>query len=330
MILKVGLNTIKSVGLNAAVVLSYLKKYGENIKTDEFFDVKLKTMEKELGIKRVNLKHAINKLEADKYIKTKSLVKGVITNVRFKIIHSENLQNPDVFKYVNTASNPLKTGVLKYVNTASKTVYLNTSTPHKHGAASIYSYITINSNILKKKNAFDENAICSDVRKNILSLLTPIEGAHQKQKPSPLLKKPVKKASKPKTNTKPKATILEREKRLIMAQEILSYLNKKAGKNFRLSAESNIKNIRARIEEGYTLEDFKSVIDKKTLQWNGLIFSNGQHASNYLRPATLFGSKNFENYLNENNLNEPHNKKFKNDLERDLWNFFEKNNCKGS
>ena len=67
MILKVGLNTIKSVGLNAAVVLSYLKKCGVNIKTDQFFDVKLKTMERELGIKRVNLKAAINQLETDKY-----------------------------------------------------------------------------------------------------------------------------------------------------------------------------------------------------------------------------------------------------------------------
>ena len=88
------------------------------------------------------------------------MVKGVITNVRFKVIHSENLENPDAFKYVNTAS---------------KTVHLNTSTAHKHGAASIYSYITINSNILKKKNAFGENEISSDVRKNILSLLTPIQ-----------------------------------------------------------------------------------------------------------------------------------------------------------
>jgi|TARA_R100000482_G_scaffold124513_2_gene77568 uncharacterized phage protein (TIGR02220 family) len=330
MILKIELEMIKKIGLDATVFFSYLKKYGDNIKAEGFFSVKLKTVEKDLDIKRVSLKNAIRLLENKKYIKTMTLAKGIITNVRFKIIHIQNEQTHGVFKYVNTASKPLKTRVLEYVNTAASTVHLNTSTPHKHDAPSIYSYITINSNILKRKNNLGENSISSDVRKNILSLLTLKEGYSKKQTPSPLVKKPIKKAFKRETNSDAKGGISKREKTLILAEEILNYLNQKTGKKFRINAVSNSKHILARISEGYTLEEFKLVIDKKTLQWSDLIFSNGQPASNYLRPATLFNSKNFENYLNENNLSKPNNKKFKSDLDRDLYNFFKKNNCQGS
>ena len=330
MILKIELGMIKKIGLHATVLLSYLKKTRDNIKADGFFVVKIKTIEKDLGIKRVSLKNAISQLENDKYIKTMTLAKGVIASVRFKVIHSENLENTDVFKYVNTALKPLKTDVLKYIHSALSPMYLNTSTPHKHSAPSIYSYNIINNIILKEKAFSDKTLVPDDVRKNILSLLTGKGGSSKKETPTPLIKKPIKTASKAKTNINVKVTISKREKSLILAEEILNYLNQKAGKKFRINAESNLKNIRARLSEGYSLEDFKSVIDKKTLQWNGLIFSNGQPASNYLRPATLFNSKNFENYLNENNLNEPDNKKFKNDLDRDLYNFFKKNNCHGS
>ena len=330
MILKIELGMIKKIGLNATVLLSYLKKCRDNIKTEGFFSVKLKTIEKDLSIKRVNLKLAISQLQNEKYIKTMSVIRGVIADVRFKIIHSENEEIDGVFKYINTASKPLKSDVLKYVNTAAFPVHLNTSTPHKHGAPSICSNNIINNIIFSEKVSSGENLIPDDVRKNILSLLTANGGSSQKETTPPLIKKPLKKASKPKINTNVKATISKREKSLIMAEEILSYLNQKAGKKFRVTAESNQKYIKARISEGYSLEDFKLIIDSKTLQWNHLIFSNGQPASNYLRPATLFNSKNFENYLNENNLEEPHNKKFKNDLDRDLWNFFQKNNCQGS
>jgi uncharacterized phage protein (TIGR02220 family) len=330
MILKVELGMIKKIGLNATVLLSYLKKCRDNIKAEAFFSVKLKTIEKELGIKRVNLKLAISQLQTEKYIKTMSVIKGVITNVRFKIIHSENEEIDGVFKYVNTAAKPLKSGVLKYVNTAAFPVHLNTSTPHKHTAPSICSNNIINNIIFSEKVCSGKKLIQDDVRKNILSLVSLNGGSSQKETTPPLIKKPLKKASKPKTNTNVSEEISEREKRLIWAQEILLYLNKKAGKKFRVTAESNQKYIIARISEGYSLEDFKLVIDSKTHQWNDLIFSNGLPASNYLRPATLFNSKNFENYLNENNSEKPNNKKFKNDLDRDLWNFFQKNNCQGS
>jgi len=75
--------------------------------------------------------------------------------------------------------------------------------------------------------------------------------------------------------------------------EIVSYLNKKTGKDFKPKAIKTRKLIRARTNEGYTTEDFKQVIDMKVSQWLKDPTMNG-----YLRPETLFGTK-FESYLNE-------------------------------
>ena len=47
------------------------------------------------------------------------------------------------------------------------------------------------------------------------------------------------------------------------------------------------------MNEGYTLEDFKTVIDKKYDEWN-----NDTKMKKFLRPETLF-STNFDRYLNE-------------------------------
>ncbi len=48
-------------------------------------------------------------------------------------------------------------------------------------------------------------------------------------------------------------------------QEILDYLNEKAKKNFNYKAEAHRKLIRARWNEGYTVENFKTVIDNKSI-----------------------------------------------------------------
>ncbi len=75
-------------------------------------------------------------------------------------------------------------------------------------------------------------------------------------------------------------------------KEIVAYLNEKAGTKYRASTESTARHIRARLNEGYSVEDFKTVIDKKCAEWSGT------EMSKYLRPETLFGSK-FESYLNQ-------------------------------
>ncbi|MDE6614154.1 MAG: conserved phage C-terminal domain-containing protein [Clostridia bacterium] len=75
-------------------------------------------------------------------------------------------------------------------------------------------------------------------------------------------------------------------------KEIIDYLNAKLGTKYKYSSKKNQLHIKARLIEGFTFDDFKKVIDKKSAKW-----LNTQMAE-YLRPETLFGTK-FEGYLNE-------------------------------
>ena len=75
--------------------------------------------------------------------------------------------------------------------------------------------------------------------------------------------------------------------------EVITYLNQKAGTAFKVNSKDTRKHIKARFDEGFTLEDFKTVIDHKVTEWG----SNPEMAQ-YLRPSTLFGTK-FESYLNQ-------------------------------
>lgn len=71
---------------------------------------------------------------------------------------------------------------------------------------------------------------------------------------------------------------------------IVDYLNEKSGKSYRASSEKTKAVINARIREGFTLDDFKRVIDSKCEEWKNTDMER------YIRPETLFGTK-FEGYL---------------------------------
>ena len=75
-------------------------------------------------------------------------------------------------------------------------------------------------------------------------------------------------------------------------EEVINHLNEKAGTKYKTSSKNTTKHIKARINDGYTLEDFKTVIDKKCSEWLNTDMEK------YLCPDTLFGSK-FEKYLNQ-------------------------------
>lgn len=79
-------------------------------------------------------------------------------------------------------------------------------------------------------------------------------------------------------------------------EEIINYLNLKTGYNYRSDISKTRKLIQSRWKEGFKLDDFKNVIDKKTTEW----FNTDM--KKYLRPETLFGTK-FEGYLNQDLVN---------------------------
>ncbi|HEL2345954.1 TPA: phage replisome organizer N-terminal domain-containing protein [Streptococcus suis] len=73
----------------------------------------------------------------------------------------------------------------------------------------------------------------------------------------------------------------------------IQYLNQETGHTYKFIA-THTKFIQARYKDGYTLEDFKKVIDTKVAQWK-----NNSQMAQYLRPKTLFSPSNFDSYLNE-------------------------------
>ncbi|MCF0107042.1 MAG: conserved phage C-terminal domain-containing protein [Holdemanella sp.] len=76
-----------------------------------------------------------------------------------------------------------------------------------------------------------------------------------------------------------------------LIREVIDYLNIKTGKKFRDGIATKNK-IQARINEGYTIDEFRKVIDVKADEWKGTDMDK------YLRPETLFGTK-FDGYLNQ-------------------------------
>lgn len=73
---------------------------------------------------------------------------------------------------------------------------------------------------------------------------------------------------------------------------IIDYLNESINSKYKYDSKETIKLIKARFKEGYVLDNFYDVIDKKVKEW----FNT--EMQQYLRPSTLFGNK-FEQYLNQ-------------------------------
>lgn len=75
-------------------------------------------------------------------------------------------------------------------------------------------------------------------------------------------------------------------------KEIIEYLNNHACTKYKHTSQKSKICINARFNDGYTIDDFKTVIDKKCAEWMDTDMEK------FLRPETLFGTK-FESYLNQ-------------------------------
>ena len=88
---------------------------------------------------------------------------------------------------------------------------------------------------------------------------------------------------------------------LYQYKDIIDYLNFKASTNYKHTSADTKKHIKARYNDGFKFEDFKTVIDKKVTEWKGTDMAK------YIRPSTLFGTK-FESYLNQSSDKTPKTK----------------------
>lgn len=82
---------------------------------------------------------------------------------------------------------------------------------------------------------------------------------------------------------------------IYIVEQVINYLNEKNESNYKSTTRTTKDKIKARLNEGFTLDDFKIVIDKKVSEWKNT------EMEKYLRPETLFGTK-FESYLNQRTI----------------------------
>lgn len=82
---------------------------------------------------------------------------------------------------------------------------------------------------------------------------------------------------------------------LFTTKDIINYLNAKSGSSYSPDDEKFISLITQLLSQGFTLDDFHAVIDKKVTEWIG-----DPKSAAWLRPETLFGPK-FLSYLNQPN-----------------------------
>lgn len=78
-------------------------------------------------------------------------------------------------------------------------------------------------------------------------------------------------------------------------KQVIDYFNSKANTKYQYNNNHFKNHIKARINQGFNIEDFIKVIDIKCDEWLNTDMQK------YLRPQTLFGSK-FETYLNQQNF----------------------------
>lgn len=102
------------------------------------------------------------------------------------------------------------------------------------------------------------------------------------------------------TDTDSDTVFYKKGSNLETIKEIVQYLNDRCGTRYRYQSSGTQEHINARLKEGYTVDDFKTVIDKKADEWIGT------EQEKYLRPQTLFAGK-FESYLNQKVTSKTHN-----------------------
>lgn len=103
-----------------------------------------------------------------------------------------------------------------------------------------------------------------------------------------------------------------KEKRYIPFPEIIDHLNLRIGTSYKSTSKKTQSLISARWKEGFKIEDFKAVVDKKCVEWAGTDMEK------YLRPETLFGTK-FEGYLNQPTAKKRNKQQEQDDLFREIY-----------
>lgn len=171
--------------------------------------------------------------------------------------------------------------------------YVNTGNSKLEGYLKIV-FIPIQEEIDKNEERYEK--VCEKNREN-----GKLGGRPKKSEKNPLVSK--------KSGGNPKKPIrhnhIHNHNQLI--KEIIDYLNNKTNSKFKYTTKITKEKIIARLNEGYVLDDFIDVIDKKHKEWVGTEWEK------FLCPETLFGTK-FEKYLNQKESVKQEKPKFKEEV----------------
>ncbi|MCP5005773.1 MAG: hypothetical protein GY941_17825 [Planctomycetes bacterium] len=75
-------------------------------------------------------------------------------------------------------------------------------------------------------------------------------------------------------------------------KEVIAHLNLVVNAKYKHTTKSHYQNISARLDDGYSVDDLKLVINSKANEW-----LNDKTMAQYLRPSTLFQASKFQGYL---------------------------------
>ncbi|MDN6063240.1 MAG: conserved phage C-terminal domain-containing protein [Staphylococcus simulans] len=150
-----------------------------------------------------------------------------------------------------------------------------------------YSIDYLNLEGVSKRVAQNEQTSCSKRANGV---------AQNEQMELLKMSKPIPETTQETTTKTTSENILSPSSTVYPYRDVINYLNQQTDKHYKSTTKKNQTVIRARTDEGFTLDDFKKVIDNKVSEWKGTDMEK------YLRPETLFGTK-FEGYLNQQQPN---------------------------
>ena len=117
------------------------------------------------------------------------------------------------------------------------------------------------------------------------------ESEKEKSPTPPIKEKVTEKETKEVQEKKENPSPFKNESYFQEIRVIIDYLNQVCKTHFKYNTPKSVICIKARLKEGFSIDDFKTVIDDKYREWSGTEFER------YLKPDTLFSNK-FEGYLN--------------------------------
>ena len=185
-----------------------------------------------------------------------------------------------------------KYGLIRYSNVSSEIAVKNYL---KHsivkGGTPVYDLLVKESNLVKDKSLlrFVLSANNDSLNDTVRKFISDTEKDNDNEKDNNNDNEDSYHESYPESSAENK---IENDPSEKIIDECVIYLNSVSGRNFKPKTESIRKFIRARINEGYVLEDFKRVIDNQWFKWKDTDMAE------YMRPSTLFSAEKFPNYIN--------------------------------